>query len=153
MPVISVVDSGDLKRLTKALGKVADGKELKRELSSGLRSELKPVVSAVKAAYGGGRHLRPALARATRAEVRSTGRLAGARVRVDGRRMFPRGGSLPAMYEGRKPWRHPVFGNRGNWLSQQPRPTFDRVVQPFEAPIRAKVEQIVAQVLSKAGFR
>ena len=33
--------------------------------------------------------------------------------------------SLPLMMEGVKPWRHPVFGDRTNWVSQESHPYFD----------------------------
>jgi hypothetical protein len=160
-------DSGDLKRLVRALKDVEDGKALKRELSQGLRGVVAPLVPEVRQAYLHGgirarrRHgaaeptthhpgdLRRSLAKATRAEVRTTGRLAGARVRVDGRRMPPRQGSLPAMYEGVKRWRHPVFGDRGTWAQNQPRPTFYPLMHGREDDARRAIGEVVAGVFRK----
>lgn len=150
MRVNVLPNAADLKRLNKTLGTLADGKTLKRELSSGLRSDLRPVVRAVQSAYGAGR-LRTPLGKATRAEVRLAGKMAGARVRVDGRKMPEGLGSIPAMAEGRKPWRHPVYGNRNVWVSQQPLDVFDRTVEPFAGQLRLKALEQVNQTIRKAG--
>lgn len=146
---ITIRDNGDLKAAARALRRNADAKELRKEFTKAIRDELRPAVGAVRAAYGGGKHLRPALAKATRMEVRTAGRHAGARIRVDGRRMFPRGGSLPAMYEGEKRWRHPVFGNRDIWVSQKGRPTFYPTVRPFTEQIRRRIDQTVREIANR----
>jgi hypothetical protein len=159
-------DSGDLKRLVKALKQVEDGKVLKKELTDGLRGVLRPLVPQVRAAYTGGPvrsrrrrtdgapvhrpgDLRGHLARATRLEVRTAGKLAGARIRVDGRRMPSGMGALPKSYEGEKPWRHPVFGNPDVWVGQRPTPTFYPAVRPSEAEAVAKINAVVAGIFAK----
>jgi hypothetical protein len=160
-----LLDTGDFKTLNKQFRRVADGKELRKELASGLRGVLRPYVPRVRAAYLASPSkghafssrarraqppLRALLAKATRVEVRLTGRQAGARLRVDGRRMPTGMRSLPAYWEGTKPrWRHPVFGDRDTWVDQRARPTFEKVVRPSEAEARREVERVVGRTLDK----
>lgn len=156
---VKVRDAGDLKAVGRALREAANGKELRRQLTRQLRSEIAPMVADVKAAWRSapsrtrsrrGRGLRAALARATRGEVRLSGRTAGIRVRTDGRRMPPRMGAVPAYAEGTKrPWRHPVFGDRDTWARQSPFPRFYQAVQPNEARTRREVEQAVEAVFKQ----
>jgi hypothetical protein len=143
IPDAILQDTGDFKRLSKELGKTAEGKQLRKELTKSLRTILKPFVADVKASYSGGRHLRPLLKKATHSIVRTSGREVGARVLVDGRRMPSNMKRLPQYYEGqaRRPWRHPVFANRNEprpswtWVDQGPRPRgrFKQITARFEA--------------------
>jgi hypothetical protein len=167
MPGISIRDSGDLRRINRQLREQADGKELVRDLRTGLRDVLRPIASEVKAAYrsapsrrGGARRrggsLRAALARVTRVEVRTTGRMAGAGIRVDGRKMPTGQRSLPAYWEGyKRPWRHPTYGNRSarGWVTQPARPLFDRTVEPHEDEADRKVEEILEGIRRKLERR
>jgi hypothetical protein len=163
---IELADTGDLKRLAKALRKHADGKALRKELTGELREVLRPIRDEVKAAYlarpghmgpytrtrARQPPLRTLLAKATRLEVRTSGKLAGARVRVDGRKMPNRMKALPAYYEGTKPrWRHPVHGPHASktWVAQQSHPTFYPTVRPSEAEARRKIEAVVGRVFDK----
>jgi hypothetical protein len=141
----------DLRKLNRDLRAAADGRALRKELTQSWRGVLRPIAREVQAAYRaapsrghGGRSLRSrnapgiraSLARATKVEVRTAGKLAGARLRVDGRKMPARQGSVPAMWEGRPegvPWRHPVYGDRETWVSQPSRPTFYRITHGHEA--------------------
>ena len=161
MPAVTIRDSGDLKRVNRQLREQANGKELVRDLRTGLRDVLRPIANEVKVAHrsapsrrGGARRrggsLRAALARATRVEVRTTGRMAGARIRVDGRKMPAGQRSLPAYWEGyKRPWRHPVYGDRDAWVTQSARPTFDRTVEPHEDEADRKVEQVLEGIRRK----
>jgi len=162
-----VTDAGDLRAVSRALRQAADGKELRRQLTKQLRGELRPLVADVKAAWRAapsrgrrgrpGPPLRSLLARATRGEVRLTGREAGVRVRTDGRRMPSGMRALPGLAEGlghkvdRRPgrWRHPVYGNRDVWVSQRPFPRFYAAVRPDEAAARRGVERAVEAVFSQ----
>jgi hypothetical protein len=151
----TLIDRGDLKRLYRRLGELEDGRELRRDLRAGLRGVLTPTRDRLKAAYRGqagyggtrtrpGPPLRYLLASATRVEVRTSGREAGARLRVDGRKMPSGMRSLPAYREGYKPrWRWPVYGNRNVWAQGQPHPTFDAIVAVTVDPARREVEQIL----------
>jgi hypothetical protein len=153
-------DAGDLKQLNRQLREVADGKQLRKELTGAIRTVLNPVKTEVQAAYRAGPSgrgkarrkggsLRGALAKATKVEVRTTGKMAGARVRVDGRKMPPGMGSLPAMYEGEKRWRHPVFGNPDVWVAQTSHPSFYRTVQPYEDFVGRAIDGIFEGVRAK----
>jgi hypothetical protein len=154
-------DTGDLKRLNKALRQHADGKQIRSEASKAMKGVLQPLVPRVQAAYRGapsrgrqrrrgGPGLRSLLAKATRTEVRFSGRQAGARIRVDGRRMPDQMKALPRYWEGEKPrWRHPLFGDRDRWYDQPARPVFRRTVEPSEAAARAEINRILDQVKRK----
>jgi hypothetical protein len=154
------VESGeDLRRVSRGLRLLANGKELQRRFVKDVRAEVRPLVAEVKAAYRaapsqnqpnprGRGDLRPILARATTLSVRTAGRNAGVTLRVDGRRMGPQMGGVPAMYEGRRPWRHPVFGQRQAWVRQDARPTFERIV-PARAPAIGRRVQRLADDLAR----
>jgi hypothetical protein len=165
MAQFEIKDSGDLKKLNKQLRQLADGKELRRELTQGFRGVLRPLIPEVRAAYKaapsmghdsmargsrGRADLRGLLAKATRVEVKLTGRAAGARIRVDGRRLPDRMKGLARAWEGEgRPWRHPVYGDRTTWVRQRSRPRFYSIVQRHEAQARWAVEQVIAQVKAK----
>jgi hypothetical protein len=155
-------DTGDLKRLSRALGKTAEGRQLRRELTRGFRDVLRPYVPRERAAYLAapsqerrparwrGVPLRVLLAKSVRIEVRTTGRLAGARIRADGRRMPDGFKALPAYWEGTKPrWRHPVFGDRDTWVDQRPHPLFYRTLRPTEHAARQQVGVILAHLAAR----
>jgi hypothetical protein len=163
---VMLVDAGDLKAAAKALRQFSDGKELGRQLSRNLRVVAQPLVPKVKAAWlsapskghasssrarRGQPNLRALLAKATRVEVRRSGRQAGVRVRTDGRKMPSGMRSLPGYAEGvrRRPWRHPVFGNPELWVRQEPFPRFYDAVQPDETQARQAVERAVADIFDK----
>lgn len=167
---VTILDSKDLRDLNRAFKNVADGKALRKELTSGLRDVLKPIVPEVRAAYlaapsmghesmaRGSRSradLRRLLAKATRVEVKLAGRQAGARIRVDGRRMPDRMKALPQYWEGEEPgrskarWRHPVFGDRDVWVQQKPHPRFYAIVRPHAERAAREVERIANQVVAK----
>lgn len=163
---VTILDSKDLRDLNKAFKTAADGKELQKELRTGLRNVLRPIVPEVRAAYKaapsmghdsmarGSRDrpdLRALLAKATHVEVKLTGKQAGARIRVDGRRLPSGMRGLPKAWEreGGARWRHPVYGRRETWVQQRPRPTFDRIVAPKAEPAAREVERIANQVVRK----
>lgn len=166
MPKAFVIkDGGDLKLLNKALRQQADGKQLRKELTSAFRAVLRPIAREVQAAYRAapseghdtashGRRdqpdLRQLLAKATKVEVRLSGKQAGARIRVDGRRMPDRMKSLPAYWEGEggprggaSRWRHPVYGDRDTWVQQPSRPTATPIFAKAEKPAHREVEQVL----------
>jgi hypothetical protein len=155
---VTIRDTGDLKKLAKQLRTVADGKELRTELTGGMRDALRPVAREVQAAYRAnpghtGRRwstraalpdLRQLLAKAVRLEVRTAGKFAGARIRDDGRRMPSGMRTLPKYYEGSKPrWRAPVFGNRNAWAQYRARPTFYRTVEPHADDVRKAIDGVL----------
>jgi hypothetical protein len=153
-----LADSGDLKAISKALRGHADGKRLRKELVAELKVTARPMEARVKAAWlaapsrnqpnVGGQDLRRLLAKATWTQARLTGKEAGVRVRSDGRKMPNRMKALPGYAEGirRRPWRHPVFGDRGSWVTQRPFPRFYAAANPDEARARRAVTAAVDKV-------
>lgn len=150
MPVnVKILPSADLQRVTRNLGRFAEGRDLRRRMTKEMRDGVRPVRDQVRAAYrsapstnqpnaGGRGDLRKLLARATVIQVKVSGRNPTVSLKVDGRKMPEGMGHIPAMWEGRIPWKHPVF-DRDQWVRQRPRPTFDRIV-PRSAPrVRARV--------------
>lgn len=129
---LTLVDSGDLKAISKALRNHADGKRLRKELIAELKAAAAPSVPRVKAAWLAAPSqgwpstpdLRKLLANATWVQARLTGKEAGVRIRSDGRKMPSGLKAIPGYAEGvrRRPWRHPVHGNRQVWVTQQPFP-------------------------------
>lgn len=153
-------DAGDLKAVSRALRQAAGGRDLRRNLVRELKDQMAPMVARVKAAWLSapsqgrqgrrGRSLRRLLARSTYGQVRFTGKEAGIRVRTDGRRMPDRMKALPTYAEGTKPrWRHPVFGDRDNWVAADPFPRFYRAVRPDEQRARRECERAVQAVFKQ----
>jgi hypothetical protein len=108
-----------------------DDAELKKRFRKELRAAAAPLVPKVRAAIRAvpstrgysPAGLRGALSQATRLELKTTGKQAGVAIRVDGRKMPSHMKSLPSMVEGKKRWRHPVFGH-DVWVNQTPHPYF-----------------------------
>jgi hypothetical protein len=161
---VRFVDAGDLRRLNRQLRGVPDGKQLGKELSAGLRGALVPARDKVKAGYlaqpagqdpkFGGRagqpDLRVLLAKATRIEVSRSGRRAGVRLRVDGRKMPSGMRALPRYWEGYKPrWRTPLFGDRSRWYAHRAHPLFDRTVAPYIDDAFRSVQRVAEGVRGK----
>lgn len=147
-------DTDDLRDLARALGAEADGKKLRRELTTNIRKALAPAVAEAKSSIlsmtsGGLAHdgppLRAAIARQVKAQARVTGRSAGAKVRVTKKGM-PREFAWAARRTNRsKGWRHPVYGT-DTWVSQTGKPGwFDDPMQRNRAMYRKAVREAMAQ--------
>lgn len=146
---VEIRSGKDLTRVTKNLAAMGDGRVIRRRMAKEIRQEVRPVANRLKAAYRGnpsknqpnppGRgDLRRLLARAVTVQVRTSGKNAGAVIRVDGRRMPDQMGKVPALYEGRERWRHRVFGS-DTWVKQDPTPTFDRIVPQAAPAVRRRI--------------
>jgi hypothetical protein len=163
---VTLHDAGDLKAVSKALRKHEDGKAIRLHLTRELTEITRPIVSRVKAAWlsapsrghgfstGARRsqpNLRTLLAKATRSERRLTGKMAGVRVRTDGRKMPAGMKALPGYAEGirRRPWRHQVYGNPEVWVTQDPFPRFYQAAQPNEAQARQAASDAVGRVFTE----
>jgi hypothetical protein len=164
MPDIVIRDNRTFRAINDAFREASNGKQLRKELTTEVRAVLRPLVPEVRGAYKaqpayGRPHsrsrreqppLRTLLAKATRVEVRFTGKRAGARIRVDGRRMPDGMKSLPAYWEGEKPrWRWPVFGDREVWVQGHARPTFYRVVEPHVPDAQRAIDAAASAVLKR----
>jgi hypothetical protein len=162
---LTLVDSGDLKAISRALRNHADGKRLRAELVGEMKQAARPIVPRVQAAWRsapafqgrksrarrGQPALRELLAQSTWVQARLTGKEAGVRVRSDGRKMPDHMKALPGYAEGirRRPWRHPVGGDRETWVTQQPFPRFYEAAQPDELAVRRAVNQAVDKVFDQ----
>ncbi|MET7479531.1 hypothetical protein ABZT17_34930 [Streptomyces sp. NPDC005648] len=144
----------DLKRISAELRSMGN-KRLQREFSKELRSAAKPMVPAVRQAIRQipsqrgytADGLRGRMSKAVKLEVRPTGKLAGVRIRVDGRKMPSHEKALQSYMEGlKKPWRHPVFGNREVWVKQDPSPYFYKTVRPLGLRTRSNVNKAMDRV-------
>lgn len=155
MPATMTMRTGrDLKRISKEL-RGMDNREIRKRFGKELRAAAKPMVPAVRAAIRNipskraysADGLRGRMAKATKLEVRTVGKDAGVRIRVDGRKMPDKQKALQSYMEGVKPrWRHPVFGNTDVWVQQKPQPYFFRTVEPLGARTQIRVIKAIDKV-------
>lgn len=149
---IGLRDSGDLRRISRELRRM-DDKELKKRFRKELRKAAAPLVPRVRSSIRSipskqgysPEGLRGALSRATRLEVKTVGKQAGVAIRVDGRKMPSHMKSLPSMVEGKKRWRHPVFGH-DVWVNQTPHPYFYNVVRVAGVASRRAVNKVMDDI-------
>jgi hypothetical protein len=135
-----------------------DDREITGRFRRDLRAAAAPLVPAVRSSVmstpskgpppRGRPGLRRSIAKAVKLRVRSGGRLASVAILVDGRKMPPREGALPAYMEGTKPrWRHPVYQSEHNpdppWVQQPPKPYFYRVVRPLGFKSRIAIGKVL----------
>ncbi|SMF86130.1 hypothetical protein [Streptomyces sp. Amel2xC10] len=143
----------DLRRIARELNRM-DNQELKKRFRKELRAVAQPYVPLVRNSIRNipskrpytAEGLRGRMVKATRIEVRTVGRDAGVAIRVDGRKMPPSMKALPKGMEGTKRWRHPVFGNRENWVTQKPSPYFFKVVRLAGVAGRRAASQVVDSI-------
>ena len=163
------IDSAEFKAIYKALGKVEP--EIKKQLRKRLMEVAKPIVEEVKQAElnipasreaqkgrkkrGETMGLRAALANATKADINGTGRGAAVHIRVSTTKFMAASGrprTIPYYMEGRRkrPWRHPVFGNREAWVVQKPHaflaPTVSKHREDFKNQVTSAVLDAISQV-------
>lgn len=140
----------NLRRISRELRRM-DSPEIKKRFRKELRAAAAPLVPRVREsihnipsnrAYSP-QGLRGALSKATRLELKTSGRQAGVAIRVDGRRMPSHMKSLPSMVEGKKRWRHPVFGNREVWVDQPNHPYFYNVLRTAGPASRRAVSRVL----------
>lgn len=140
----------DLRRISRELRAMND-KQLKKRFTKELRTVARPLVpltrKAIRALPSSRSYtaagLRGRLSKAVKSEVRVSGKDAGVRIRVDGRKMPTEQGSLPAYMEGtKKPWRHPVYGS-DTWVAQPAHPFFYRTLRVAGPLTRRAVGRVV----------
>ncbi|MFB7736164.1 hypothetical protein ACFC08_17620 [Streptomyces sp. NPDC056112] len=143
----------ELTRIARELRRM-DNPELKKRFNKELRAAAKPMVPAVRQAIRQipsqrrytASGLRGRMSKAVKLEVRTTGKDAGVRIRVDGRKMPNREKSLQSYMEGVKPrWRHPVFGH-DVWVQQPSKPYFFKTVDQLGRQTRQNVNRAIDQV-------
>lgn len=136
----------DFLKLSKAL-KHAGRTELRKELNKGMRDGAKPLIPKARAEAlsrlpSSGGLARQVAKEPMRVQTR-TGRDPGVRIVVGKRN----GGARSA---NRGFIRHPVFGNRENWVTQEVRPGwFDDPIKAGAPAIRKDLEQAMQDVAAK----
>jgi len=72
--------------------------------------------------------------------------IASVGVRVSTQRMPSGQKSLPLMMEGAKIWRHPVFGDTENWVTQEPHPYFEEGMAGYGPAAQLAVSRAVDHI-------
>ncbi|MGI5493884.1 hypothetical protein [Microtetraspora malaysiensis] len=83
--------------------------------------------------------LRDTIARSIRADLKLSGRSPGVKIAVKGQLMPPDQRSLPRNLDQPGGWRHPVWGNRNNWVDQAGRPWWDVTIKPHVPQARRDI--------------
>lgn len=151
------INQSDLRDLVRDISKHGDAKAFRKELSSGMRAAVKPIVVKARAAVRsqpGGRKstgLRADIARAVQMKVdmRATSERIGIRVRLDGSKLRSHPKGIVAAYEGVRPWRHPLFGNRDKWVTQPSRGFLTEVVEADRSRVMREIEQTMNTIARK----
>ena len=166
------IDPTDFAKVVKDIAQVDPN--FKKAVKKRLKMAAEPVVQEVKRAAlsipakGGeavsGRKkkgeslgLRASLANATISDVNPTKKGAILKIRVSTTKFLSASGrprTLPYYMEGRrkKAWRHPVFGNRENWVQQQPHPFLAVTVLPHKIAFAGQVTQALDDALKDSGL-
>jgi hypothetical protein len=135
--------------------------DLQRRLRAGIKDAGKPAVADVRASAravqvtsskGGharpdtSTHLRERVAKATTIAVRQK----GIRIKVSAKKVGPYGVVLPKYLDaslGRyQRWRHPVFGNRSNWVEQKGQPYFGVTIKRHAQDFRRALLDVMDDV-------
>lgn len=126
-----------LKARLNAAARVSGDRSLAGLLQRHLRAEMQPARDAVKRGVlstpsAGSRHtgLRRRIAGKVQARIRTVGPGATVSIRIASEQMPSGQKSLPARLDGTGRWRHPVYGNQKNWVSQRAHPYFARSIEP-----------------------
>lgn len=149
-----VIDPGEWFRLKQELDRFDPA--LAKALRKRIRNAGMVAADAVKATLalsspGGGPDegaSRAALIAATRVSVSFGKKAAGAKIVTGSNRLPPEHKGLLNVYN-KKTFRHPVFGDKTNWVVQQGRPYFGSVIQ--EALDRALITEVQAALADAAS--
>lgn len=132
-----------------------DDKEVLKRFRKELRTAAKPLVPMVRSSIRripssrpySPQGLRGQMAKATTLQVKTAGKQASVILRVDGRKMPPNAGSVPAYMEGSKPrWRHPVYGKKTVWVQQPSQPYFYNNLTVAGPRTRQAVGRVIDQI-------
>lgn len=138
------VTSPDLAQLYQA-AKAADG-NLQVQLRRGVRKAAKPIEDGVKAAASWSSRIPGAV----RTKASFAARGASVRVEVDSG-AAPEAAPINNKGRGGR-FRHPVYGNRDNWVSQQARPFFREGVTAGIPAADAAMSRLMDDFAHQLGF-
>jgi hypothetical protein len=152
-PLSIGVTGTDLADVSRKLRRM-DDKEILRRFRKELRGVAAPFVPAVRGAIAGipvkgtsgSTGLRQRLAKAVTLRVRTSGKNAQVSILMSTGKMPDGQRSLPAMMEGTKVWRHPVFGDTDVWVGQESHPYFFPTVRPMGAASRLAAARVVKSI-------
>lgn len=97
----------------------------------------------------GGYGLRKTIAQSIRTKISLNGRSQGVRIRVDPARLGVAGRKLPRNIDKGR-WRHPVFGNRENWVEQTNKPGwFTATAAKHQATARNDIMHAIQRAVKK----
>lgn len=91
--------------------------------------------------------LRESVARATKLQVTAR----GVRFIVDGSNLPHSQRNLPRLMDSEKGWRHPVFGNREDWVDQKAGPYFGRTILRRAPEFRRACEKAMEEIKRDLG--
>jgi len=138
------VTSADLHKLYVDL-KAAPG-TMQVELRKGIKTAAQPMVARVKSAAGFSSRIPGAVS----AKVSFSAKKAGVTVQVDGKKAPE---ARPLENGGRGgTFRHPVFGNSDNWVSQKAQPFFFPNVGR-DAEVTKAISDVMDSFAKKLGFK
>jgi len=107
------------------------------------RKSKRNVRAAIKrAASRKGLGLRQSIARATKLQVTAK----GVRFYVDSSKMPESQRNLPRLLDSEKGWRHPLFGNREDWVDQKGGPYFGSTIKKKAPEFRRAIENAMDEV-------
>lgn len=160
---MGMTGADDLKALAKKIRKVSEPKQIRKDLTKGLKAGAKPAAEKVKAAAlalpdtpgNKSTGLRRKMARVTNVQVRTGGNQAGVAVRLSRARMGDQA-ALPTVTN-KGQWRHPVHGNRKVWVTQTSRRGwFDeanrRAAPMVRKSLKKTIDDIEKRLAEKAGM-
>jgi hypothetical protein len=166
------IDPTDFAKVVKEIAQVDPS--FKKTIKKRLKTAAEPVVEEVKRAalaipaMGGNAELsrkkkgenlglRASLANATISDINPTKKGAILKIRVSTTKFMSASGrprTIPYYMEGRrkKSWRHPVFGNRDNWVEQTPHPFLGVTVLPHKMKFADEVTKALDDALKDSGL-
>lgn len=175
---VETIGTEQFRALGLKFRKAANGVEVRKALTKTIRAELDPAVKDVKSAVlaldvktsrgGGSRQraahyhaararkttrahfgLRAAVARGVKSRVKYSGYTVGARIYEDTSALPEDQRKLPRYLNRPSGWRHPVFGNRDQWVHQVGGEWFEPPIRKRVVRIRAGVVQAVSKTLKE----
>jgi len=146
--IVLSIETQAIQNVQKAVLREADGKALRKDLRTDLKSAVQPGVTEVQQKLRGmpSSSAKPALgsylASKTKVAIRLSGRRTGIRVWIPFTPQL-RGFTNAPRYLNKGFWRHTVFGNKNNWVGQvSPIPGF------FDDTLKAHKEEYKQGVLN-----
>ena len=152
MMQMGMTGAADLKAVAKRIRTAANPKQVRKDLTKGLKEGAKPAAVLVKSAALAlpakgpkSTGLRKKMARVTNVQVRTGGNSAGVRVRLSRARMGDQAGMARVTNKGR--WRHPVYGDTKVWVTQTSRRGwFDDANRRAAPQVRRAVKQVIDDI-------